>query len=618
MIEQEPAAYWESRTGFQFYDGDIKEWPDWKDAEILTMHSWESSWQSILRIDEVRDDVYFNSPCRYPVGTFNPHMRYRIENIIEALDMPGEWYLNGKTGELHYLSKEGEVPDEMDIHAPVVSYFIKIQGDDKTGKVKHIRFENLTFKYSKSHFGIYDIAPNWPEEIKKGIPEFQDNPKPGYTDSQSAPRCGEAVLIEGGENIFFERCRILHVGSYALKIGKQSREVTFNGGEMGDMGGGGVLIGFPVRLVEEAGIPYSDAPAFNVISNNVIHDAGLVHPASVGVWIAQSHDNKIIHNEISNISYSGVSIGWTWGPEKNYTKNNLIEGNYIHHVAQQLGDAAGIYCLGNCEGMVYKENYLDQIKKGDGVHGVVDAMGFDEHSKNVVIERNVVGATSGKVVSFNQNGPKDHTWIDNNFDLSVERPVVESKEGMDTEKLTVFANFKVVSTFVNLQGHKEHRWIVSKNGNSNSDGFYGMVVEGKTVSGYLNIGGGKENLSIITSGNVLIDDKINSAAITYDGNVFALYVNGNKAGEKVIGKKRISGNGKLKIAPIGANSLRDGVEKLAIFDAALSADEVKAYAEGKEISIVPTYLWKAPPRKIADIDFDKIIKNAGPAEEYKK
>jgi hypothetical protein len=117
---------------------------------------------------------------------------------------------------------------------------------------------------------------------------------------------------------------------------------------------------------------------------------------------------------------------------------------------------------------------------------------------------------------------------------------------------------------------------------------------------------------------VLIDDKINSAAITYDGNVFALYVNGKKAGEKVIGKKRISGNGKLKIAPIGANSLRDGVEKLAIFDAALSADEVKAYAEGKEISIVPTYLWKAPPRKIADIDFDKIIKNAGPAEEYKK
>jgi hypothetical protein len=404
----------------------------------------------------------------------------------------------------------------------------------------------------------------------------------------------------------------MHVGSYALKIGKQSRRVTFDGGEMADMGGGGVLIGFPVRLVEKAGIPYSDAPAFNVISNNRIHDAGLMHPASVGVWIAQSHDNKILHNEISNISYSGISIGWTWGPEKNYTKSNLIEGNYIHHVAQQLGDAAGIYCLGNCEGTVYRENYLDQIKKGDGVYGVVDAMGFDEHSKNVVIERNVIGATSGKVASFNQNGPKDHKWIDNNFDLSVERPVIESKEGMEPETLTVFARFKVVSTFVNLHGWKEQRWIVSKNGNSNSDGFYGMVVEGKTVSGYLNIGGGKQNLSIITSENMLIDDKINSAAITYDGNVFALHVNGKKVGEKVIGKKRVPGKGKMKIAPITANSLRDGVEKLMIFETALPESEISKLSEGGEAGTVPAYAWVAPPRKIADIDFDEIIRNAGP------
>ena len=170
-----------------------------------------------------------------------------------------------------------------------------------------------------------------------------------------------------------------------VAIAKGCRGIKLNGCEISDTGAGGIYIGFDIRQVKEAGVPERDVPRDNVISNCLITSLGHVHPAAVGVWMAQTSNNKILKNEISYVSYSGVSMGWTWAFDPNYTKNNYIAHNYIHHVAQTLGDAAGIYSLGDCEGSVYDGNYIDQIYKGEGVYGVVDAMGFDECSSKICL-----------------------------------------------------------------------------------------------------------------------------------------------------------------------------------------------------------------------------------------
>lgn len=251
--EEDPAGYWESRCGFQFKEGDIRHWANWQEAEILTYHSWESSWQSIRAIDTISNDVYMNSPCRYPVGTFSTHMRYCIENIPEALDLSGEWYLDGKRGELHYLAHEGEDPRTMDIQAPLLTSMLTFSGNEN-GKVEYIEFKNIDFKYLDYQLGVYDIAPNWPAEIQQGMPEFPDHPRPGYTDSQAAPRCGQGVWLLYSQNIRFEQCRFNHFGASAVHIDKGSKYITFNGCEMYDMGGGGVYIGFPVREVDKENI----------------------------------------------------------------------------------------------------------------------------------------------------------------------------------------------------------------------------------------------------------------------------------------------------------------------------------------------------------------------------
>lgn len=607
--KEKDADYWLARCGFSYRNEDIKYWDDWKNAEILTFHSWESSWQSIQSIDEKNKDVYFTSPCRYPVGTFGSSMRYRIENIASALDMAGEWFLDKETGELHLLTENGQNPNDMEIHAPRLTEIVDIQGRDNEA-VANVRFENLQFHYTDYKMGLYDTAPNWPSEIQESMPYFPTDIRPGFTGAQAAPTAGASFVMTYARNIGFEECGLRHLGAIAVSIGKGCDGVTLNGCEIADIGAGGVYIGMDVRLPEKEGLPENDSPKNNKVSNCYIHSLGHVHPAAVGVWIAQASDNEIVNNEISYVSYSGTSLGWTWGFENNYTKNNLLARNYIHHTAQVLGDAAGMYSLGDCSGSVYDGNYIDQIYKGEGVHGVVDAMGFDECSSHIVIRNTVVGKVSGKVASFGRRTSAElQEWDNNNFSMTVERPVFENKPGMEAPVMAVEATFKPVSTFINLSGWLEQRWLVRKNGDSNTDGFFGILIEGKQAVAYMNIGGGDKNVHrIVSESSVVNDDVNNRALLSYDGKTMRFYFNDKLVGEKEVNQPRTNGQGKLEIAPISANSLRNGIEELKIYTAAATPETLS----GKKAS----FSWKAKKEKFR-INEKKVIKEAGPDKKYK-
>lgn len=608
--EEKAARHWLSRCGFAYNDGDIRYWADWKNAEIQTYHSWECSWQAIQAIDTAKQEVYFTSPCRYPVGNFGAHMRYRIENLREALDRPGEWYLDREAGVLHLLTEPGEQPAQMNIHAPRLTRIVEVTGTDSRAAA-HIRFDRIHFQYSAYQMGLYDIAPNWPAEIQKGIPYFPSDIRPGYTGAQAAPLAGASLELKYAQDIDFMQCRIRHLGAIGVFVSNGCESVRLQGCEVSDTGAGGIYIGLPVTLVEQSGTPKSEAPRNNVVSNCRIHDIGHVHPAAVGVWMAQTFGNRIEHNEISDVSYSGVSMGWTWSFDPNYTKDNRVAHNYIHHVAQTLGDAAGIYSLGDCEGSVYDGNYLDQIAKGDGVYGVVDAMGFDECSSKITIRNTVVGKVSGKVASFGRATSAElQTWENNNFDMKIERPVVPHRPELDPAQLTVEARFSTVSTFLNLSGRKEQRWVVRKNGDASRDGFYGMFIQGKQIVALMNIGGGNKHLYQIASENVLEDDCTNTAVMSYDGRMFRLWFNGRMVGEVTVGQTRVPGEGKLEIAPVSSNSLRKGVESVRILGKAVRPEEVDRTPAN--------YQWKAPKAKIGLKNPQKVIREAGPTERYRK
>ena len=94
-----------SKSAFRFQPGDIRNWSDLGDANVTVFFHWETGMLRLKSVDEQTSTVTFTGEFKWP---FWGRQRYYVENVFEALDAPGEWYLNGVEGRLYYRPRPGE------------------------------------------------------------------------------------------------------------------------------------------------------------------------------------------------------------------------------------------------------------------------------------------------------------------------------------------------------------------------------------------------------------------------------------------------------------------------------------------------------------------------------
>jgi len=186
------------------------------------------------------------------------------------------------------------------------------------------------------------------------------------------------------------------LGGYAVEFSQGSQNNNVVANEMNDLGAGGVKIGDPL-------VPSSVAQSSgNQVTDNRIHDIGAVWPSGVGIWVGQSQNNSIAHNEIYNTYYTGISVGWTFGFAASAAAGNLIQYNNIHDIGRgMLSDMGCIYTLGSQPGTVASYNRCNNVTRywygGWGLY-------MDLGSQSITAQNNLVYGTQdgGFISHFSQ------------------------------------------------------------------------------------------------------------------------------------------------------------------------------------------------------------------------
>lgn len=375
-----------------------------------------------IRFHQPESRIQFEHPWPRPMVTTDGHnSAFYLTNARELQDVPGEWYHDIDARKIYYYPQEGEKMQEAEVIVPAVETLVRVEGTvDRP--VRHIRFEKITFSYTtwmrpseKGHVPLQ--AGMYLTDGYRIDPKMQRNYLNHPLDNQGwLGRPAAAVCVVAARQIDFERCRFEHLGSTGLDYEEAVQGGVVRGCLFRDIAGNGLLVGSFSPAAHETHLPYDPADRREVctqqqINNCYFTEIGNEDWGCLAIAAGYVGDVNIEHNEISEVPYSGISLGWGWTQTVNCMRNNRVHANLIHHYAKHMYDVAGIYTLGSQPKSYVTENCVHSIYKPGYVHDPNHwfYLYTDEGSSFITVRDNW---TEGEKYLQNANGP-GNVWENN-------------------------------------------------------------------------------------------------------------------------------------------------------------------------------------------------------------
>ena len=375
-----------------------------------------------IRFHQPESRIQFEHPWPRPMVTTDGHnSAFYLTNARELQDVPGEWYHDIDARKVYYYPREGEKMQEAEVIVPAVETLVRVEGTlDRP--VCHIRFEKITFSYTtwmrpseKGHVPLQ--AGMYLTDGYRIDPKMQRNYLNHPLDNQGwLGRPAAAVRVVAARQIDFERCRFEHLGSTGLDYEEAVQGGVVRGCLFRDIAGNGLLVGSFSPAAHETHLPYDPADRREVctqqqINNCYFTEIGNEDWGCLAIAAGYVGDVNIEHNEISEVPYSGISLGWGWTQTVNCMRNNRVHANLIHHYAKHMYDVAGIYTLGSQPKSYVTENCVHSIYKPGYVHDPNHwfYLYTDEGSSFITVCDNW---TEGEKYLQNANGP-GNVWENN-------------------------------------------------------------------------------------------------------------------------------------------------------------------------------------------------------------
>lgn len=342
----------------------------------------------LFKTTDLAWSVFYDKRAHAYGESFHPfNSLYFIENAYELMDEPGEWYLNRDTDTIYYIPREGEDMTKAEAYMGRLEHLVSGLGS-KAELISNIRFDNLAFMHTSWAQG--ETEEGW-VDIQAG---FYKGAGP---DTVSGIRPSAALEFQYVRNIDFVGCTFAHIGNAALDFSTSSQNITIASNNIYDISNNGIMLGghndsldYNPRTSQYTLIRSVD----NLIIDNTIHNIGAEYYDACGIVRGYTYNTIVAYNTITDIPYTGMSIGWGWGhgtgdreqTEKKYPdgmfSGNAVLCNRIDNACQILADGGGIYTLGRQDNMLIAGNYITKI----GEQGIY----LDNGSGNITVRDNVL------------------------------------------------------------------------------------------------------------------------------------------------------------------------------------------------------------------------------------
>lgn len=444
----------------QFIDGDAgyilpesaASMAEWKNQDRMELGYFNSWGHMICRVHDIAKDeagsikMAMHQPNYFLVkrkeGVQAQYPNY-VENAIELLDEPGEWYLDRTSKTFYYIPRDGEDMAKAKAVAASLDTLVEIRGSlDKPAH--HIRFESITFADATwlrpNTDGHSDVQANF-VTARDGLFERDNSVVRQHNEYEKSPA---NIVLHAAQSVVFERCTFTRLGGAGIDVECGSRDNTINGCHFYDISGSAIQIG-DVTAHDHHPDDERRIVKNNTVTNNYIHEIGAEYEDSVGVFAGYTEATTVAHNEICDLPYSGISCGWGWGEEDSGgggypiivfrynaptpAKDNRIEFNHIHHVMLTRNDGGGIYTLGNQPGTIIQGNHIHDNEEGPGGIYLDEGSGFIEITDNVVYSVDTPMNYNNRV----QDRIKTCNEHDNFFEQPDKAADVRDKAGLGAE-----------------------------------------------------------------------------------------------------------------------------------------------------------------------------------------
>jgi hypothetical protein len=409
--------------GYKTTDVTMADWKNPADLEFCYAMEWAHTRCKVQSIKREGDHAiitmlqphFTNAKTKEGVNIVKPQ-RMHIENALELLDEPGEWYLDRAAKTVYYLPRPGEDMAKVEVIAPAVEKLVELRGTlDRP--VHNIRFEGVTFADGSwllpNRVGLVDVQANFVLG-EKNLLKRKDGLTVVHNEHVKSPA---NVVCHAVKSIGFDRCTFTRLGGAGLDIEFGSQDNAVTGCRFADISGSGIQIGDLLKDDHHPDDPRKIVKN-NAVVNNYIHDVAVEYRGGVGVCAGYTEGTTIAHNEIADLPYSGMSIGWGWGEEDagggnpSYyqpfkydtptpAKNNRIEYNHIHGVMGDSNDGGAIYMLGNMPGTIIRGNHIHDNGHIDKNRGLPGGIYLDEGSGFIEITGNLVYNVPTTAVNYN-------------------------------------------------------------------------------------------------------------------------------------------------------------------------------------------------------------------------